>query len=136
MVVHVTRYEADALNICTGKTEFLGCWILEAICGYTNEELYSSLTVVRRVVQRVLKHKKFKATPSFVRHTVLVKLKQEDDVACLHKQVYEWQGHKVVFMKVHRIELLWMSWMMFMARSVLCPAQIRSRHEIVAPARV
>ena len=74
MVVHVTRYEADDLNIHTGKTEFLGCWILEAICGYTNEELYSSLTVVRRVVQGVLKHKKFKATPSFVRHTVLVKL--------------------------------------------------------------
>ena len=73
---------------------------------YTNEELYSSLTVVRRVVQGVLKHKKFKATPSFVRHTVLVKLTQEDDVACLHKQVYQWQGHKVVFMKVHRIELL------------------------------
>ena len=106
MVVHVTRYEADDLNIRTGKTEFLGCWILEAICGYTNEELYSSLTVVRRVVQGVLKHKKFKATPSFVRHTVLVKLTQEDDVACLHKQVYEWQDHKVVFMKVHRIELL------------------------------
>ena len=41
-----------------------------------------------------------------VRHTVLVKLTQEDDVACLHKQVYEWQSHKVVFMKVHRIELL------------------------------
>ena len=82
MVVHVTRYEADDLNIRTGKTEFLGCWILEAICDYTNEELYSSLTVVRRVVQGVLKHKKFKATPSFVRHTVLVKLTQEDDVAC------------------------------------------------------
>ena len=106
MVVHVTRYEADDLNIRTGKTEFLGCWILEAICGYTNEELYSSYTVVRRVIQGVLKHKKFKATPSFVRHTVLVKLTQEDDVACLHKQVYQWQGHKVVFMKVHRIELL------------------------------
>ena len=44
--MHVTRYEADDLNICTGETEFLGCWILEAICGYTNEELYSSLTVV------------------------------------------------------------------------------------------
>ena len=84
MVVHVTRDEADDLNIRTGKTEFLGCWILEAICAYTNEEMYSSLTVVRRVV----------------------KLTQEDDVACLHKQVYEWQGHKVVFMKVHRIELL------------------------------
>ena len=41
-----------------------------------------------------------------MRHTVLVKLTQEDDVACPHKQVYEWQGHKVVFMKVHRIELL------------------------------
>ena len=106
MVVHVTRYEADDLNIRTGKTEFLGSWILEAICGYTNEELYSSLTVVRRVVQGVLKHKKFKATPSFVMHTVLVKLTQEDDVAYLHKQVYLWQGHKVVFMKVHRIELL------------------------------
>ena len=79
MVVHVTRYEADDLNIRTGKTEFLGCWILEAICGYTNEELYSSLTVVRRVVQGVLKHKKFKATPSFVRHTVLVKLTQDDE---------------------------------------------------------
>ena len=75
--MHVTRYEADNLNIRTGKTEFLGCWILEAICGYTNEELYSSLTVVRRVVQGVLKHKKFKATPSFVRHTVLVKLMQK-----------------------------------------------------------
>ena len=74
MVVHVTRYEADDLNIRTGKTEFLGYWILEAICSYTNEELYSSLTVVRHVVQGVLKHKKFKATPSFVRHTVLVKL--------------------------------------------------------------
>ena len=73
MVVHVTRYEADDLNIRTGKTEFLSYWILEAICGYTNEELYSSLTVVRRVVQGVLKHKKFKATPSFVRRTVLVK---------------------------------------------------------------
>ena len=80
MVVHVTRYEVDDLNIRTGKTEFLGCWILEAICAYTNEELYSR-TVVRRVVQGVLKHKKFKATPSFVRHTVLVKLTQEDDVA-------------------------------------------------------
>ena len=74
MVVHVTRYEADDLNIRTGKTEFLGCWILEAICACTNEELYSNLTVVRRVVQGVLKHKKFKATPSFVRRTVLVKL--------------------------------------------------------------
>ena len=105
MVVHVTRYEADDLNIRTGKTEFLGYWILEAICGYTNEELYSSLTIVRRVVQGVLKHKKFKATPSFVRHTIFVKLTQEDDVSCLHKQVYQWQGHKVVFMKVHRIEL-------------------------------
>ena len=104
--MHVTRYEADDLNIRTGKTEFLGCWILKAICGYTNEELYSSLTVVRRVVQGVLKHKKFKATPSFVRHTVLFKLTQEDDMACLHKQVYQWQGHKVVFMKVHRILLL------------------------------
>ena len=136
MVVHVTRYEAGDLNIRTGKTEFLGCWILEAICGYTNEELYSSLTVVRRVVQGVLKQKKFKATPSFVRNTVLVKLTQEDDMACLHKQVYQWQGHKVVFMKVHRIELLGTSSMMFMARSVLCPTQIRSRHEIVAPASV
>ena len=100
--MHVTRYEADDLNICTGKTEFLGCWILEAICGYTNEEVYSSLTVVRHVVQGVLKLKKFKATPPFVRHTVLVKLTKEDDMACLHKQVYQWQGHKVVFMKVHR----------------------------------
>ena len=98
MVVHVTRYEVDDLNIRTEKTEFLGCWILE--------ELYSSLTVVRCVVQGVLKHKKFKATPSFVRNTVLIKLTQEHDVACLHKQVYQWQGHKVVFMKVHRIELL------------------------------
>ena len=106
MVVHVTRYEADDLNIRTGKIELLGCWILEAICAYTNEELYSSLTVIRRVVQGVRKHKKFKATPSFVRHTILVKLMKEDDVACLHKQVYQWQGHKVVFMKVHRIELL------------------------------
>ena len=86
MVVHVTHYEADDLNIRTGKTEFLGYWILEAICAYTNEELYYSLTVVRRVVQGVLKHKKFKATPSFVRHTVLVKLTQEDDMACLDKQ--------------------------------------------------
>ena len=50
VVVHVTRYEADDLNIRTGKTKFLGCWILEAICGYNNEEVYSSLTVVRRVV--------------------------------------------------------------------------------------
>ena len=74
MVVHVTRYEAEDLNIHTGKTEFLGCWILEAICACTDVELYSSLTVVRRVVQGVLKHTKFKATPSFVRHTVLVKL--------------------------------------------------------------
>ena len=41
-----------------------------------------------------------------MRHTVLVKLTQEDDMACLQKQVYEWQGHKVIFMKVHRIELL------------------------------
>ena len=106
MVLHVTRYEADDLNIRIGKTEFLGCWNLEAICAYTNEELYSSLTIVRRVVQGVLKHKKFKATPSFMRHTVLVKFTREDDMACLHKQVYEWQGHKVVFMKVHRIELL------------------------------
>ena len=97
MVVHVIHYEADDLNIRTGKIEFLGCWILEAICAYTKEEFYSSLTVVRHVVQGVLKHKKFKATPSFVRHTVLVKLTQEDDVACLHKQVYQWQGHKVVF---------------------------------------
>ena len=106
MVVHVTRYEADDLNIRTGKTWFLVFWILEAICTYTNVEMYSSLTVVRRVVQGVLKHKKFQATPSFVRHTVLGMLTHEDDVACLHKQVYEWQGHKVVFMKVHRIELL------------------------------
>ena len=106
MVVHVTRYEADDLDIRTGKTEFLGCWILEAICAYTNEELYSSLTIVRRVVQGVLKHKKFKATISFVRHIVLVKLTQEDDVACLHKQVYEWQSPKVIFKKVDRIELL------------------------------
>ena len=136
MVVHVTRYEADDLNIRTGKIEFLGCWILEAICGYTNEELYSSLTVVRRVVQGVLKHKKFKATPSFVRHTVLVKLTQEDDVACLHKQVYQWQGHKVVFMRFTGLSCCGTSSMMFMARSVLCPAQIRSRHEIVAPASV
>ena len=88
MVVHVTRYEEYDLNIRTGKTEFLACRILETICGYTNEELYSSLIVVRRVVEGVLKHKKFKATHSFVRHTVLVKLTQEDDVACLHKQVY------------------------------------------------
>ena len=77
MVVHVSHYEADDLNVRTGKTEFLGCWILEAICGYTNEELYSSLTAVRRVAQGVLKHKKFKATPSFVRHTVLVKLRRK-----------------------------------------------------------
>ena len=103
MVVHVTRHEADDLNICPRKTKFLGCWILEAIFTYTNVEMYSNLTVGRHVVQGVLKHKKFKATPSFVRHTVLVKLTQEDDVACLHKQVYQWQGHKVVFMKVHRI---------------------------------
>ena len=68
--------------------------------------MYSGLTVVRHVVQGVLKHKKFKATPSLVRHTVLVKLTQEDDMACLHQQVCEWQGHKIVFMKVHRIELL------------------------------
>ena len=88
------------------ETEFLGCWILEAICTYTNVEMYSSLTVVRHVIQGVLKHKKFKATPFFVWHTILVKLTQEDDVACLHKQVYEWQGHKVIFRKVHRIELL------------------------------
>ena len=106
MVVHVTHYEANDLDIRTGKTKFLACWILEAICAYTNEELYSRLTIVRRVVQGVVKHKKFKATPSFVRHTILVKLTQEDDVACLHKQVYQWQGHKVVFMKGHRIELL------------------------------
>ena len=72
--MHVTRYEAEDLNIRMGKTKFLGYSILEAICGYTNEELYSILTVVRRVVQGVLKHKKFKATPSFARHTVLVKL--------------------------------------------------------------
>ena len=85
MVVHVTRYEADDLNIRTGKIEFLGYWILEAICAYTDVELYSSLTVVRRAAQGVLKHKKFKATPSFVMHTVLVKLTQEDDMACLHK---------------------------------------------------
>ena len=74
MVVDVTRYGADDLNIRIGKIEFLGCWILEAICTYTNVEMYSSLTIVRHVVQGVLKHKKFKATPSFVRHTVLVKL--------------------------------------------------------------
>ena len=86
MVVHVTRYEADDLNIGTGKTKFLGCWILEAICAYTNEELYSSLTVVRHVVQGVLKHKKFKATPSFVRNTVLVNIMQKDDVACLQNK--------------------------------------------------
>ena len=91
MVVYVTRYEADGLNICSRKTKFLGCWILETICTYTNEELYSSLAVVRCVVLGEVKHKKFKATPSFVRRTVLVKLTQEDDVACLHKQVYEWQ---------------------------------------------
>ena len=41
-----------------------------------------------------------------MRHTILVKLMREDDVACLHKQVYEWQGHKVIFRKVYRIELL------------------------------
>ena len=87
MVVHVTHYEADDLNICTGKTEFLGCWILEAICAYTNEELYSSLTIVRHVVQGVVKQKKFKATPSLLRNTVLVKLTQEDDVTCLDKKV-------------------------------------------------
>ena len=74
MVVHVTRDEADDLNIRTGKTEFLGYCILEALCTYTNVELYSSLTVVRRVVQGVLKRKKFKAAPLFVRRTVLVKL--------------------------------------------------------------
>ena len=74
MVVHVTRYEEDDLNIRTGKIEFLGCWILEAICTYTKVEMYSSYTVVRRVIQGVLKHKKFKATPLFVRHIVLVKL--------------------------------------------------------------
>jgi hypothetical protein len=68
--------------------------------------MYSSHTVVRRVFQGVLKHKKFKVTPSFVRHIVLVKLTQEDDVACLDKQVYGWQGHKVIFRKVHRIVLL------------------------------
>lgn len=68
--------------------------------------MYSSHTVVRHVVQGVLKHKNFKATPSFVRHTVLVKLTQKDHVACLDKQVYEWQGHKVIFKKVDRIELL------------------------------
>ena len=77
MVVHVIRYEAVDLNIRTGKTEFLAYWILEAICGYTNEELYSSLTVVRRVVHGVLKHKKFKATPSFMRYTILVKLSEK-----------------------------------------------------------
>ena len=93
--MHVTRYEADDLNIRTRKTEFLGRWILEALCGYNNEEVYSSLTIVRRVVQGVLKHKKFKATPSFVRHTVLVNLTQEDDVSCLHKQVYQWQGTRL-----------------------------------------
>ena len=49
VVVHVTRYEADDLNIRTGKTEFLGCWIPEAICAYTNVEIYSSPTVVKRV---------------------------------------------------------------------------------------
>ena len=74
MVVHVTRYEADDLNIRTGKTKILGCWILEDGCTYTKVEMYSSPTVGRRVVQGVLKHKKFQATPSFVRHTVLVKL--------------------------------------------------------------
>jgi hypothetical protein len=41
-----------------------------------------------------------------VRHNVLVKLIHEDDVACLDKQVYEWKGHKVIFKKVGRIELL------------------------------
>ena len=40
-----------------------------------------------------------------MRHTVLVKLTQEDDVACLHMQLYVWQGHKV-FKKVIRIEML------------------------------
>ena len=106
MVVHVTRYEVDDLNICTGKTKFLGCSILEAICTYTKDEMYSSHTVVRRVVQGVLKHNKFTTTLSFVRHNVLVKLIHEDDVACLDKQVYEWKGHKVIFKKVDRIELL------------------------------
>ena len=136
MVVHVTRYGVDELNIRTRKTKVLGCWILEAICTYTKDEMYSSLTVVRRVIQGVLKHKKFKATPSFVRNTILVKLAQEDDVACLHKQVYQWQGHKVVFLKVHRIELLRDVLDDVHGMSVLCPAQIRSRHEIVAPASV
>ena len=106
MVVRVTCYEVGDLNIRTGKTKFLGCWIRGAICTYTIVEIYSSLTVVRYVAQGVLKHKKFKATPLFVRHTVLVKLTQEDDVACLHQQVCEWQGHKVIFRKVHMIELL------------------------------
>ena len=27
-------------------------------------------------------------------------------MACLDRQVYEWQGHKVIFKKVDRIELL------------------------------
>ena len=135
MVVYVTRYEADDLNICTGKTKFLGCWILEAICTYTNVEMYSRLTVVRRVVQGVLKHKKFKATPSSMRHTVLVKLTQEDDVACLNKFVSgkasRLSSGRFTGLRCYRTSL-----MMFMARSVLCPSQIRSRHEIVCPSSV
>ena len=106
MVVHVTCYEVDDLNIRTGKTKFLGCSILEAICTYTEDEMYSSHTVVRRVVQGVLKHNKFIDTPSFVRLNVLINLIHEDDVACLNKQVYEWKDHKVIFKKVDRIELL------------------------------
>ena len=125
MVVHVTRYEADVLNIRTGKTKFLGCSILEAICTYTEDEMYSSHTVVRRVVLGVPKHNKFTATPSFVRHIVLVKLTQEDDVACLDRQVYEWKGHKVIF-KVTGLSYCWTSSRMFMGRSVLRPCPIRS----------
>ena len=106
MVDNVTRYEVDDLNIRNGKTKFLDCSILEAICTYTEEEIYSSHVVVKRVVQGVLKHNNFKATPSFVRHNVLVKVMHEDEVACLDKQVYEWKGHKVIFKKVDRIELL------------------------------
>ena len=83
-----------------------------------------------------VKHKKFKTTPLFVRHTVLVKLTQEDDVACLHKQVYQWQGHKVVFMKFHRIELLRDVLDDVHGKVRLVSTQIRSRHEIVAPASV
>ena len=70
----------DLMMSSTAKLS--SCCVLVATCP---ELVFSCSIVVRHVLKAVLKQKKFKATPSFVRHTILVKLTQEDDVACLHK---------------------------------------------------